>query len=114
MQDKLVLSFWLGDARQTNPAPFAQIEPDFNQDNALEGVNDLGWSETTGSGAQLLLQADPETVAEEGDQDVGFNPSLESVKNRPQAQLAFECAKHGFKVGQLDVLTPEQLRIPIG
>jgi hypothetical protein len=67
-----------------------------------------------GGGAQLLLQADPETVAEEGHQDVGFNPSLKPVKDRPQAQLAFECAKHGFKVGQLDVLPPEQLRIAIG
>ena len=81
--------------------------------NWAEGVNDLGWSETSGGGAQLLLQADPETVAEEGDQDVGFNPLLKPVKDRPQAQLAFECAKHSFKVGQLDVLTPEQLRIAI-
>jgi hypothetical protein len=95
-------------------APFAQIEPDFNKDDPLEGVNDLGWSETSGGGTQLLLQADPETVAEEGDQHVGFNPSLKPVKDRAQAQLAFECAKHGFKVGQLHVLTPEQLRIAIG
>jgi hypothetical protein len=56
--------------------------------NWAEGVNDLGRSETSGGGAQLLLQADPEAVAEEGDQDVGFNPLLKPVKDRPQAQLA--------------------------
>jgi hypothetical protein len=84
MQDELVLGFWLGDTRQTNPAPFAQIEPDFNQDDPLEGVNDLGWSETSGGGTQLLLQADPQTVAQKGDQDVGFNALLKPVKDRPR------------------------------
>ena len=73
-----MLGFWLGDARQTNPAAFAQIEPDFNQDDLFKGVNDLGWSETSGDCTQLLLQTDPETVAQKGDQDVGFDPSLES------------------------------------
>jgi hypothetical protein len=84
-----VLGFWLGDARQTNPTAFAQIEPDFDQDDLFKGVNDLGWSETSGGGTQLLLQADPQTVAQKGDQDVGFDPSLESVKDGPQVQWSW-------------------------
>jgi hypothetical protein len=43
VQDKLLVSFWMGDARPTNAAPFAQIKPDFDQDNLFERVNDLGW-----------------------------------------------------------------------
>ena len=42
VQDKLLLGFWLGDARQTNSATFAQIEPDFDQDDLLKRLNDLG------------------------------------------------------------------------
>jgi hypothetical protein len=36
VQDELLLGFWLGDARQTNSAAFAQIEPDFDQDDLLK------------------------------------------------------------------------------
>jgi hypothetical protein len=44
VQDELLLGFWLGDARQTNPTAFAEIEPDFDKDDLLKRVNDLGWS----------------------------------------------------------------------
>jgi hypothetical protein len=47
-------------------------------------VNDLGWSQTAGYGAQLLLQANPQTITQEGNQDVGFHTSLDPVKDRPQ------------------------------
>jgi hypothetical protein len=45
---------------------------------------------------------------------MGFDPSLDPVKDGAQVQLAFECAEHGFNVGKLDVLLPELLRIAIG
>ena len=77
-------------------------------------MNDLGWSQTAGYGAQLLLQANPQTITQEGNQDVGFYTSLDPVKDRPQVQLAFEGAEHGFDFGQLNVLTPEFFRIVIG
>jgi hypothetical protein len=43
VQDKLLGGFGVGDARQTNSAAFAQIKPDFDQDDLFKGVNDLGW-----------------------------------------------------------------------
>jgi hypothetical protein len=114
VQDELLLSLGLGDTRQTNPAAFAEIEPDFDKDDLLKTVNDLGWSETSGGDAQLLVQADPETVTQESNQDVGFDTSLNPVKDWPQIQLAFERAEDGFNFGELDVLTPEFFRIVIG
>jgi hypothetical protein len=61
-----------------------------------------------------LLQKDPETVSQESNQDVGFDASLNPVKDRPQILLAFEGAEDGFHFGELDVLTPEFIRIMIG
>ena len=43
VQDKLFGGIGMGDARQTNSAPFAQIKPDFDQDELFKRVNDLGW-----------------------------------------------------------------------
>ena len=43
VQDKLLVGFGMGDARQTNSAPFAQIKPDFDQDDLFKRVNYLGW-----------------------------------------------------------------------
>jgi hypothetical protein len=43
VQDKLLVSFWMGDAWQTNSTPFAQIKPDFDQDDLFKRVHDLGW-----------------------------------------------------------------------
>jgi hypothetical protein len=105
VQDELLLSLWLSDTRQTNPAAFAEIEPDFDKDDLLKRMNDLGWSETSGGGPQFLLQTDPETVTQESNQDVGFDPSRNPVKDGPQIQLAFERAEDGFNFGELNVLT---------
>ena len=77
-------------------------------------MNDLGGSETSSGWAQLLLQTNPETVTEEGNQDMGFNAALDPVKDGSQVQFAFECAENGFNLGELNVLLPELLRIAIG
>jgi hypothetical protein len=61
-----------------------------------------------------LLQTDPETVTQESNQDVGFDTSLNPVKDGPQIQLAFKSAEDGFNFGQLDVMTPEFFWIVIG
>ena len=45
---------------------------------------------------------------------MGFDASLDPVKDGSQVQLAFECAEDGFNVGELDVLLPELLWIAIG
>jgi hypothetical protein len=43
---------------------------------------------------QLLFQTDPQTVTQEGDQDVGLDTSLDLVKDGSQVQLGFESAEH--------------------
>ena len=43
VQEKLLVGFGMGDAWQTNSAPFAQIKRDFDQDELFKRVNDLGW-----------------------------------------------------------------------
>jgi hypothetical protein len=35
MQDKLLLGFGVGDARQTDATSFAQIKPDFDKDDRM-------------------------------------------------------------------------------
>ena len=46
MQDELLLSFGVGDARQADSTLFAQIKPDFDQDDLFKRVNNLGWRQT--------------------------------------------------------------------
>jgi len=43
VQDKLLLGFGVGDARQADSTPFAQIKPDFDKDDLFKRVNNLGW-----------------------------------------------------------------------
>jgi hypothetical protein len=42
VQDKLLLGFGVGDARQADSAAFAQIKPDFDKEELFERVNNLG------------------------------------------------------------------------
>jgi len=39
VQDKLLPRFRMGNTRQTNSAPFAQIKPTFDQDDLFQRVN---------------------------------------------------------------------------
>ena len=44
---------------------------------------------------------------------MGFDTSLDPVKNRSQIQLRFESTEYGFDFGELNVLAPEFFGIAI-
>ena len=48
------------------------------------------------AGFQFVLEAHPQTVSQEGDHDVGFDPLGGEVPDRPDGQVAFERTENGF------------------
>lgn len=58
-----------------------------------------------------MLEAHPQTVSQEGDHDVGFDPLGGEVPDRADGQVAFERAENGFDFCKLNVLAPEFGRI---
>ncbi len=51
-----------------------------------------------GGGCEFHSQCDRKAVAEERDQDMGFDAFLCLVMDRPQAQAALECIERLFNV----------------
>jgi hypothetical protein len=58
-----------------------------------------------------VLEAHPQTVSQEGDHDVGFDPLGGEVPDRPDGKVAFERVEDSFDLGKLDVLAPKFGRI---
>jgi hypothetical protein len=84
MEDKLSRRFGLSNARQANLAASTQIKPDFDHQDLLESVQDLSGRQTATEGTKLLFEADPQTISQEGDENMSFDPRLDPVKDRTQ------------------------------
>ena len=65
MEDKLSRRLGLSDTRQANLAASTLIKPDTE-------------------GTKLLFEADPQTISQEGDKNMSFDPRLDPVKDRTQ------------------------------
>jgi hypothetical protein len=65
------------------------------------------WGQARREGAQTGLQGDLETIGEEGDENVRFDPSIHLVVNRPNTQVTFEFFERLFDFGRLDIPGPE-------
>jgi hypothetical protein len=60
-----------------------------------------------GGGLDLGPQGDAQAVAEERDEDVGLNPVLELVVDRPQVQVGLERPERLLDADQLHVPLPQ-------
>ena len=99
----------LGDAAESNRA----------FESAANGKHDVAafeFGEFREQGARRVAQAAalhpagegfPQHVGEEAHQDVGSDPRLVLVPHRTQLQFVFGDAEGPFRLGQLDVATPE-------
>ena len=56
---------------------------------------------------KLLLEADPQAIAQEGHEDMGLHAALDAVPDRTDGQFTFEGSEGGFHFGKLHVLMPE-------
>ena len=74
-------------------------------------VKQLPRGQRRGAGLELVFEAYPQTVSQEGDHDVGFDPFGGKVPDRADSQVAFERAEDGFDFSERDVLGPKLGRI---
>ena len=74
-------------------------------------VEQLPGGQGRGAGLEFVFEAYPQTVPQEGDHDVGFDPLGCKMPDRADGQVAFERAENGFDFGKLDVLGPKFGRI---
>jgi len=96
--------FGLSDAFQADAAASAKLEPDFHHLNAGKLVEQLPWGQRRCAGFKFVPEAHPQTVSQEGDHDVGFDPLGGEVPDRPDGQVALERAEDGFDFCKLNVL----------
>ena len=76
----------------------------------LDLAQSLQHAAGTQAGGRLLvvfLKGDVQAVGEEADEDVGFDASVELVKDGAQAEVALEGAKALFDAHEIDVVAPE-------
>jgi hypothetical protein len=107
VEDEELFLLWLGDAGQADLAALTQVEPNFDHQDLLEAVQHLRRGEAAGDGFEFVLQTDPEAVAQEGDQNMGFDPGLKLMPDGAKVQDAFERSEDALHFGQLKVITPE-------
>src|SRR5262245_3175373 len=86
-------------------------KPDFHHFDATKLVEQLAWAQGRGAGLEFVFEAYPQTVSQEGDHDVGFDPLGCKMPDRADSQVAFERAENGFDFGKLNVLDPKSGRI---
>src|ERR1700726_963938 len=63
---------------------------------------------------QAALQRDLQTIGQERDEDVGFDPALLVVEDRPYRQIALQVLERLFDGNELRVELPQQRGIVLG
>jgi len=96
----------LGDPFQADAAAGWRLEPDFDHLDAAKLVKQLPWGQGGGTGLEFMFQTHPQTVSQESDHEVSFDPLWGEVPNGPDGKIAFEGTEYGFDFGQLDVEAP--------
>jgi len=59
-----------------------------------------------GVGAQAGAKVYMDAIGQEGDKDVGFDPGVELMVDRPEVEIVLEGAERGFHFRELDVEVP--------
>ena len=65
-------------------------------------------------GMQATLQRDLQAVGQKRDEDVGFDPLLVLMEDRPDRQIAFQILERLFDGNELGVVLPQQRGIILG
>ena len=100
-------SFGLSNPFQADAPAGSQLEPDFDHLDAPKLVKQLPRGQGGGAGLEFMFETHPQTVAQECDHEVSFDPLWGEVPNGPDGQIAFKGTENGFDFGQLDVLGPK-------
>ena len=111
MEQEDLFLFSFGDAGQAKLTAIAKVEPNLHHQDEAKALQGAGRGDGFGHHFKLLLEADPQAIAQEGHQDMSLDAALDTVPDGTDGQFAFEDAEGGFHFGKLHILTPEGVRM---
>ena len=111
MEQEDLFLFSFGDAGQAKLTAIAKVEPNLHHQDEAKALQGAGRGDGFSHHFKLLLEADPQAIAQEGHQDMSLDAALDTVPDGTDGQFAFEDAEGGFHFGKLHILTPEGVRI---
>jgi hypothetical protein len=63
---------------------------------------------------QATLQRDLQAISQERDEDVGFDPVLVLMEDRPYCQISFQVFEYLFDGNKLGIVLPQQRGVVLG
>jgi hypothetical protein len=90
IEQQLLLGLRLGVTAQDQGAPIGGGQMDIDHLDGGEFLQDGAGRESWCQGAQPGLEGDPKARGEEGDEDMRFDPRIELMVDRSNAQVALE------------------------
>lgn len=107
VEQPLLVGFRLGVTAQDEGSPVGRRQMNINHLDGTELFQGGPWGEARREGTQTGLEGHLETIGQEGDDDVRFDPRLQLVANRTNTEITLEFLERLFYLARYFAITAE-------
>ena len=110
------MEFWLGlcVACQQQLTPVGGWQMDIDHLDGGELLESTARSQSRRQCMQATLQRDLQTISQERNEDMGFDPVLILMEDRPYRQISFQVLECLFHRNELGIVLPQQRGVVLG